>query len=211
MNLHLDVVGVAGLLAACLAFTSDMMKNMLPLRVIALAANVLFIGYFWFDNEPLHALLHVVLLPVNAKRLWDIHHLVRELKKVDQNTSVADWLVPHMVRRGFKAGDVLFRKGEFADAIVYITAGSVRVQELGTTLGPGSLLGEIALFSPDRQRTQTVVCATDGELYRMTDEMLYKLYYINPKLAFHLIRLIVQRLLADVRKGNKDAALEPAA
>ena len=210
MNLHLDFLAVVGLLAACLTFTSDLMKNMLPLRVIALAANVMFVGYYWFHNEPLHALLHLVLLPVNAKRLWDIHRLVRELKKVDENTSVADWLVPHMVRRTFKAGEVLFRKGDLADSLVYIGTGNVRLQELGTTLGPGSLLGEIALFSPDHLRTQTVVCATDGELYSMTDAMLYKLYYINPTLAFHLIRLIVQRLLADIRNGGK-APLETAA
>jgi CRP/FNR family cyclic AMP-dependent transcriptional regulator len=210
MNLHLDIIGVIGLLAACLTFTSDLMKNMLPLRLIALAANLLFVVYYFLHNEPLHMLLHLVLLPVNAKRLWDIHRLVRELKKVDQDASVADWLVPHMERRSFKAGDVLFRKGEPADAIVYIGTGTVRLQEHGETLGAGTLLGEIALFSPDRRRTQTVVCASDGELYRMTDEMLYKLYYMNPKLAFHLIRLIVQRLLADLQKGGK-AALETAA
>lgn len=51
----------------------------------------------------------------------------------------------------------------------------------------------------------TVICDTDYELYKMTDQMIYRLYYQNPKLGFFFIRLIVERLLADVRRG----AIEP--
>lgn len=202
MDLHSLVATALGLIAACLAFASDMMKNMLPLRVIALAANVLFIGYFYMENEMAHTLLHAVLLPVNAWRLWDIHKLVRDLKAVNAGGSLTDWLVPHMTRGSFKAGDVLFRKGDEADEIVYITHGQVRVEDTGRLLGPGELLGEIGVFAPDKRRTHTVVCETDGELFRMSDEMLYRLYFHNPKLGFYVVRLIVQRLIADLQRSN---------
>ena len=63
------------------------------------------------------------------------------------------------------------------------------------------MIGEIGLFSPEKRRTQTIICETDGELYRMTDEMIYRLYYQNPKLGFYFMRLIVERLLRDIRRG----------
>jgi len=106
-----------------------------------------------------------------------------------------------MTRRAFKAGEVLFRKGDLADEIVYIASGQLRLQEHGELLGPGDLIGEIGLFSPDKRRTQSIVCETDGELYRMTGEMIYRLYYQNPKLGFYFMRLVVKRLLRDIQRG----------
>src|SRR3970040_1983912 len=109
--------------------------------------------------------------------------------------------VPHMPPRTFKAGEVLYRKGELADEVGYIASGQLRLQEHDQVLGPGELIGEIGLFSPDKKRTQSIICETDGELYRMTDEMIYRLYYQNPRLGFYFMRLIVERLLRDIRRG----------
>jgi CRP-like cAMP-binding protein len=46
------------------------------------------------------------------------------------------------------------------------------------------------------------VCETDGELYQMTEEMMFRLYYQNPELGFYLMRLVAQRLLRDVERGR---------
>ena len=40
----------------------------------------------------------------------------------------------------------------------------------------------------------------DAELYTMTDEQIYQLYYQNPKLGFYFMKLIVERLLRDVQR-----------
>src|SRR3990170_3701416 len=111
-------------------------------------------------------------------------------------------MLPHMTRRTFKAGEVLYRKGELADEVVYIASGQVKLQEHDQILGPGELIGEIGLFSPEKRRTQSIICETDGELYRMTDEMIYRLYYQNPKLGFYFMRLIIERLLRDIKRGG---------
>jgi hypothetical protein len=50
------------------------------------------------------------------------------------------------------------------------------------------------------------VCDTDGELYHMTDEMIFQLYYQNPKLGFYLMRLVTERLLNDVRRREGSPA-----
>jgi CRP-like cAMP-binding protein len=190
------------------------MKNMVPLRCIALLANLLFFVYYGITQEFEYLLLYALLLPVNAKRLWDILKLVRDLKRVDADTPVTEWLIQHMHKRRFTAGDVLFRRGDHAHEMVYVASGLLSVQGSAQTFGVGALLGEIGLFSPKRQRTQTVVCQSDGELFYMTDDMMYRLYHQNPKLGFYLMRLIVQRLLGDIEQhhGQQGASVDmPAA
>jgi CRP-like cAMP-binding protein len=102
---------------------------------------------------------------------------------------------------------VLFREGDKADEIFYVASGTLRLEGIGATLGAGELIGEIGLFSPDRARTVTIVCETDCELYQMTDEQIYRLYYQNPKLGFFFMKLIVERLLADVKRHKLAAEL----
>ena len=196
-----DLGTVLGLVAAALYFTSYSMKSMLPLRALAIASNVFFIAYGYVQSSLPELVLHSVLLPLNASRLWEIRKLTEEIARATQDSPVSQWLLPHMTRRAFKAGDVLFRKGDLADEVVYIVSGQLRLQEHDQILGPGELIGEIGLFSPEKRRTQTIICETDGELYRITDEMIYRLYYQNPKLGFYFMRLIVERLLRDIRRG----------
>ena len=74
------------------------------------------------------------------------------------------------------------------------------IREVGRTMGSGSLVGEIGLFTADRKRTATIICETDCVMYTMTDEAIHLLYFQNPKLGFYLVRLIVQRLLADLSR-----------
>ena len=196
-----DLGTVLGLVAAALYITSYSMKSMLPLRALAVASNVFFIAYGYVQSSLPELVLHSVLLPLNASRLWEIRKLTEEIARATQDSPVSQWLLPHMTRRAFKAGDIVFRKGDLADEVVYIVSGQLRLQEHDQILGPGELIGEIGLFSPDKKRTQSIICETDGELYRMTDEMIYRLYYQNPKLGFYFMRLIVERLLRDISRG----------
>ena len=196
-----DLGTVLGVVAAALYLTSYSMKSMLPLRALAIASNVFFIAYGIVQSALPELVLHGVLLPLNARRMWEIQKLSREIARATQDSPVSQWLLPHMTRRTFKAGEVLYRKGDLADEVVYIASGQLRLQEHDQVLGPGELIGEIGLFSPDKRRTQSIICETDGELYRMTDEMIYRLYYQNPKLGFYFMRLIVERLLRDIRRG----------
>lgn len=198
----LDFGTALGLLAAGLYFATYAVKHMLSLRVIAIASNVFFIAYGIVHWALPELILHSVLLPLNARRMWEIRHLTKEIARATQESPVSQWLLPHMTRRKFTAGEVLFRKGDPADQVVYIASGEVKIQEHDQILGAGELLGEIGIFSPEKARTQTVVCETDGELYYMNDDMIYQLYYQNPKLGFFFMRLIVERLLRDVRRGS---------
>jgi len=191
-----------GFAAAALTLTAFVMKSMLPLRTAALASNVLFIAYGTVESLLPIVLLHGALLPLNAARLLEIRKLVRDIESAAADSSVAEWLLPHMARRNAPAGTILFSRGELAEEMFYVHQGKVRIAEYGDLLGPGTLIGEIGLFAPDRRRTQSVVCDSDCELFSLSQQGLYRLYYQNPKLGFHLIRLIVGRLMRDAATGR---------
>ena len=206
MHFTLDAGTVFGTLGVAFSLACFVMERMLPLRVLALVSNVFFIGYGIVEWQLPSMVLNGVLLPVNARRLWEIKQLSREITRATQESPISEWLLPHMQRRSFKRGEVLFRKGDLADKIIYIAAGELSLVEIGALIGPGELVGEIGLFSPEKKRTQTLVCESDGELYEMTDEMIFQLYYQHPKLGFFILRLVAERLLRDVRRHEAGKA-----
>ena len=206
MDFTLDIGTVLAAIAMAFTFASFVMKRMLPLRVLALASNVCFIGYGLAAGVLPSIIINAVLLPVNARRLWEIKKMSKEIARATEMSPVEEWLLPHMHRRKFKQGEVLFRKGDAAHKVIYIARGQLKLVEIDQWVGPGELIGEIGLFSPDQTRTQTLVCTTDGELYEMTDEMIFQLYYQHPKLGFYFMRLVAGRLLKDVRRYQAAAA-----
>ena len=207
--MHFDLITAIGFLGGVFYLASHSRKDMVSLRVLSLASNVLFIIFgllhAHFDISELIVmpdfLLNIILLPVNAKRLSEIFRLTKQIEQATVASPVSEWLLPHMHLGKHKAGDVLFRKGDRAHEILYVAAGRLKLQEVGHYIEAGELIGEIGLFSADRARTMTVICDTDCELYEMTDEMIYHLYYQNPKLGFFFMRLIVERLLRDAKRG----------
>ena len=206
MNITVDAGMVFVGLGVASTGASFIMKRMLPLRALALASNFCFIGYGFAAGVVGSILVNAVLLPINAKRLWEIKKLSKEIARATQESPISEWLLPHMKRRSFKQGEVLFRKGDAADKLIYVAEGRLKLTEIGVLIGPGELIGEIGLFSPEKKRTQTVMCETDGALYEMTDERIFQLYYQHPKLGFFIMRLVAERLLNDVRRYETGTA-----
>ncbi len=66
-----DVVDLIGFAAAAATLATFAQTNMLPMRVAAIAANLLFITYGAVGPLYPVLVLHLVLLPLNAKRLME--------------------------------------------------------------------------------------------------------------------------------------------
>ena len=86
------------------------------------------------------------------------------------------------------------------EEMVYLESGTLCLVEYQEQLEPGSLVGEIGLFAPDNRRTMTIECATNCTLYSLTAEGMAQLYYMNPKLGYHVMRLVVARLMRDAER-----------
>lgn len=191
-----------GYVAAGLVFATFYMKTMIPLRVVGISSNVTFLLYSWFAGVMPLFVLHAALLPLNIWRLMQIRALVREVRKVAVGDLPLESLLPFMSPRRAEAGEVLFRRGDAAGEMFHLMGGAVRLEELGKTLGPGAMLGEISMFAPRRERTATAVCDTDVELLSITADKVMQLYYQNPRFGFHVIRLITGRLIENLRRGE---------
>ncbi|MBB5423114.1 DNA-binding NarL/FixJ family response regulator [Paraburkholderia sp. JPY158] len=103
-------------------------------------------------------------------------------------------LLAHMTPARTKAGETLFHKNASSDALYYVVRGTVRLLEFGVEVGPGTMLGEIGLFSPDHRRTCTARCQSDCDLLSASAADAIRLYYQDPEFAMYLIHLLARRL-----------------
>ena len=190
-------VEAAGYFASVLVFTTFCMKTMIPLRLAAIGSNVAFIAYGIAGHIYPILILHAVLLPMNLWRTVEMMRLVRRVEAAAKGDLSVDWLKPFMKSVRFSAGHILFQRGDHGDRLFMLLDGEILLQEISVTLHPGSVIGEIALFSSDHLRTQTARCLTDVHLLWIDESELAQLCYQNPSVSFHLLRLITNRLSAN--------------
>ena len=94
----------------------------------------------------------------------------------------------------------IIQQGETGRDLFVVYSGAVRVQQsFGTaaasldTLGPGALIGEIALLK-DGRRTATVVAAAESQVFRLVFDDLQYILKNNEALGDHLRGLAEKRL-----------------
>ena len=183
---------------------------MIPLRIVGITSNMAFIAYGVMFHSTPTILLHSILLPLNIYRLIEIRTLIAQIKAASQGDLSMDWLKPFMSRRSFKAGDVLFRKGDEADRLFYVLAGRLHLQEIGVEIAAGALVGELGMLAPGRVRTQTLVCTESGTLLEITYERVEELYFQNPKFGFYFLRLSTGRLFENIARLEEALATRDA-
>ena len=190
-------VEAAGYLASFLVFATFCMKTMIPLRVAAITSNIVFIVYSSYDGLYPILILHSVLLPLNVARTMQMLRLRRLVQEAAKGDFSSEWLRPFMKSTTWKAGETIFKQGDYADCIYMLVSGKVGLEEIDHVLESGDLFGEIGVFSPVHERTQTARAISDVELLWLTESELAEVCYKNPGLAFYFLRLSINRLLAN--------------
>jgi CRP/FNR family cyclic AMP-dependent transcriptional regulator len=188
---YAEILGVA---AAAASLYAAHAKTIIPLRVAAVIANLLAMGYSLSHGTYPTFALNALLLPLNAWRLHQMIDLVRGIDAAIASDMNVEWLLKYMRPKRYRAGDVIMERGEYATEAFYIVAGEVEVVEINESRGPGALLGEIGLFTPNGRRTMTVRCKTDVEAATIGYDQVKELYFQNPQFGFRLLHLIVARL-----------------
>jgi len=182
--------------ASALTVGSLGMKTMLPLRIVALFGNLIFIAYGVFEHLYFVTLLNLVILPVNVWRMVEIQRLIRNVREAANDNHVFDALMPFARRLTPKKGEVIIRKGEPSDALYLVLEGSLYVEEAKAELGAGTVVGEIGVLSGTRKRTATVTARTDCVLARVSAEDFQQVYFTHPSVGLSLVRLVIDRLVA---------------
>ena len=190
----MDLVDVLGYAASASVLITFCMSTMVPLRAVAICSNVLFASYGALAHIYPVLILHTILLPVNSVRLYQILNLIKRVRAAELSEMSVETLLPLMSKRKLKTGEVLIRKGDKASSMFYLASGMMKIVEIGKTIGPGTVLGEIGIFAHDQKRTATVECVEDCEVYEISESRTKQLYFQNPAFGFAVMKVVIGRL-----------------
>jgi CRP-like cAMP-binding protein len=103
--------------------------------------------------------------------------------------------------RRFRRQEVLFHEGDPADSLHVVTKGRVAVQvtsDLGVTvtvdvIGPGDILGELALLTPDAHRSATALALEPTETMVVTAAQFATLRATHDGVESLLVAILVER------------------
>jgi CRP/FNR family cyclic AMP-dependent transcriptional regulator len=198
----IDLLGYAASASVLITFC---MSTMVPLRTVAICSNVLFASYGALAHIYPVLILHTILLPVNAVRLYQILDLIKRVRAAELAELSVEILLPLMSKRKLKAGEVLVRKGEKADSMYYLASGTMKIVEVDKTIGPGTVLGEIGIFARDQKRTATVESIDNCEIYEISETRTKQLYFQNPAFGFAMMKVVIGRLVENARVQQQAA------
>jgi hypothetical protein len=197
------VAHVAMLLAVGMVMLGALMRTMVPLRWLAVGSNLGLLAFGVLHPALSTLAVALVLLPINVYRAIEITRLTRCVSQAELEADQAGlWLKPYMKTRKFRAGHTLFNKDDKAENLYLLADGQMELVEIGAMVEPGSILGEIALFSPSGLHTMTARCTSACTVLQIHESTVKQLYYQNPSFGFHLIHLIAGRLSADVVRAQ---------
>lgn len=186
-------------LAAGLVFMSFFMKTIVPLRTLAIASNVAFIGYALlgihygvFDKVLPILVLHLALLPLNILRLRQVKQTIHKVRAVSRANPSLEFLIPYMQREAVRQGEHLFRKGDEANRLFLLQKGRVVFTEIGKVAVAGDVFGEVGIFAENQQRTSSALCEEDCELFSITGEKAIELFYQDPSFGFFIVRALAR-------------------
>jgi hypothetical protein len=110
------------------------------------------------------------------------------VREAARNDLSLDWLKPFASMRRTNDGEIIFEKGDPADAMYLIVSGRYRFIQSKTDILRGEVVGveELALLEPDRLRTQTMECVENGEVLQFSYEMIKRLCRQNPSIFMRL-------------------------
>jgi CRP/FNR family transcriptional regulator, cyclic AMP receptor protein len=189
-----------GYVAAALVFVTFWMKTMVPLRVLGIGSNIFFIAYGYLASAYPPLLLHVFLLPLNIVRLREMRNLIKQVETAASGDLNMAWIKPFTSSRLMNKDEFIFSKGETANCLFFVVSGRCRLIEGGIEIAPGAVVGEFALISPDKTRTQTLQCTEAGKLLEITYGQVKQLYYQNPTFGFFFLQLISRRLFENIKR-----------
>ena len=208
----MDIPLIANIAAAAgivLTVVQYWMKTMIPLRIVSIVTNVLFLIYAGISGIWPTVVLNCIVLPLNLYRVHEMRELIRRTKRAARSDLDMSWLQPFMTSRRTKPGQVLFRKGDVAEAMYLVVSGRFALQEMNIELQPGAVVGELGMLSPEGTRTQTLVSLDDGEVLSLAYEKFEELYYQNPEFGLGFLKLTSRRLFDNITRLETELAARP--
>ncbi len=115
----------------------------------------------------------------------------------------------------FRKGDRIFEYGDKGDALYIIRSGGVEVilpcgkageQEIVAKLGPGDIVGEMALFEK-APRSASIEAVEDSRMFRIKREYFDKLIEENHEISLKLYKRLTVLLCSRLRDTTERLAI----
>jgi CRP-like cAMP-binding protein len=103
----------------------------------------------------------------------------------------------------FADGEVVFNEGDEADRMYIVRDGEIELRRGGQpieVLGPGSIVGEMALIDP-APRSATMVAHGECRLVAVDEATFHQLVQKVPGFALEVLRVVVRRLRNEIQRG----------
>jgi CRP/FNR family transcriptional regulator, cyclic AMP receptor protein len=192
------------LAAAAAAIASAAMRTMPLLRYVGMLAAGLAVVYGLAAGPVWIAIASAMALAAHAWRHFETLATVKRLAESDEPRPTS--LFAFVGREQHPAETVLFAKGDAGSEMYLIVEGWIELVEIGKRLGPGQLLGELAMVVPSHKRTLTARTVTQVTLARMTKRDMELTALQNPAFGFEMLRLVSRRLSDDVARLEAELA-----
>jgi energy-coupling factor transporter ATP-binding protein EcfA2 len=149
-------------------------------------------------------------------------HTVAEAMSVLQDVPFLQGLEPSTVKllayagdqQHYRAGEIVFREGDEGETACFILDGDAVVsvgmgpaRQVVGHLGPGSVVGEIALLL-DSPRTATVTADTKLTVLALSRELFVDLMRKDEELGISVMRSLAERLAATMQRIDRDGGLQ---
>ncbi len=204
----MEPVQLLAIAAAAATLAAAAMRTMPALRLIGMGAAALAAAYGLAIGSNWLLIAGVLGFAAHAWRYVEARATVRRLADADEPRPTA--LFAFVGREQHPADTTLFRKDEAGEEMYLIVEGWIELVEIGKRLGPGQVLGEVAMVVPSHRRTLTARTVTPVTLARMTKRDMELTALQNPAFGFEMLRLVSRRLSEDIdrltnelnRRGN---------
>lgn len=166
----------AGHISYVLLVLSMVMRTMLWLRVIAIAAGTASFAYGWFWlNDPVTVVWEAIFVLTNLIQLSIMAYEQRNRPLSEDERVLVNAVLPGadtaQIRRLLALGEagtagpetILFSQGDIPDKLIVLTRGTVQVEQGGTVIGAcgeGDFLGEISFQSGSPASADVIVTNT---------------------------------------------------
>jgi len=199
----METTQLIALAAAAAAIASAAMRTMPLLRLVGMGAAALTLAYGLVSDVAWLSIAGAMALAAHAWRHFETRATIKRLAESEEPRPTT--LFAFVGREQRPADELLFRKGEPGEEMYLIVEGWVELAEIGKRLGPGQVLGELAMVVPSHKRTLTARTVTPVILARMTKRDMELTALQNPAFGFEMLRLVSRRLSDDI--GRLEAEL----
>jgi CRP/FNR family cyclic AMP-dependent transcriptional regulator len=190
LGFDLNWIELIGYGSTVLTVATYAMKTIVPLRLVSIATSVFSITYASMMGIWPMLLTSLLVLPLNIVRLYQMLKLMRQIKEAPDGRYLAEWLHPFAMPRRYKAGEVIFKRGDKADYMLLIESGRYLLPEIGRDYMAGGLVGEVGFVTHDNRRSLTLVCVADGVAGQISYSDLRQLFFQNPRFGHYFLKLL---------------------